>query len=321
MSILVTNGGLLTTIQDLGRYGFQSFGVNPCGAMDRHATRLLNELLGNEPNSAVIEMHFPAGEYLFEKSIQFALGGADFSAELSQKRISNWTAVQASAGDILSFPKRRIGSRAYIAVRGGVNAESWLGSVSTSLQTGMAGFRGRKLKVGDRISFADNLSGLGATTGQRIGCSLTPNYSVSPVVRVIRGPEFDAMTAKSQQTFLGKQYKISHRSDRMGFRLEGPTLYKLSESEMLSSGTTFGTVQLLNDGQMIVLMADHQTTGGYPRIATIASVDLPLIAQLTAGDKVTFQMTSVDEAERLLLDWEKSLAFLKQGLKFRQQRL
>jgi len=320
MSILVTKSGFLSTIQDLGRYGFQSLGVNPGGAMDRQAVRLLNELLGNKPDAPVIEMHFPAGEFLFETTCQFAIGGADFTVQLSSKAVSNWTVLEAQPGDRLSFHHRRFGNRSYLAVGGGLAADSWLGSASTNLQIGVGGFRGRKLEAGDRIELEHKTTGL-HIGGETIGWSLVPKYSASPTLRVIQGPEFEEVTAISQQAFLAESYAISRSSDRMGFRLEGPALYKLSETEMLSSGTTFGTIQLLNDGQLIVLMADHQTTGGYPRIATIAVIDLPLMAQLGPGDRLSFQIVSVTEADQLLFEWEKNMAFMKQGLRFKRQGL
>jgi antagonist of KipI len=316
MSLLVTKEGLLTTVQDLGRYGRRSFGVNPSGVMDRTATRLLNLLLGNNENAPVFEMHFPAGEYLFEQSTSFAIGGADFSEHLSNEPIANWSMIRANAGDLLKFTRKTAGNRAYLAVKGGFEVQPWLDSASTSLVTSTGGFQGRRLCTGDRIPFA----GTGEPMHQpstRIGTSLLPAYSPVPSLRILAGPEFDELTGKSQHEFLTNKFDISPRSDRMGFRLSGPPLSRLSDSEMLSSGTTFGTIQLLPDGQMIVLMADHQTTGGYPRIGTIASIDLPLIAQLGPGNKVSFELIDQVEAERLVIKLERDIAYFKTGLRVR----
>jgi len=310
---MVIKEGMLTTVQDLGRYGFRSFGVNPGGVMDRAAASLLNQLLGNDENAAVLEMHFPAGEFLFEEATDLAIGGADFSAELSSGPITQWAVTHARKGDVLRFVKKHMGNRAYLAVSGGFKVDEWLGSASTSLVTATGGFDGRRLIAGDRIKFKPGAECWYSSA--RVGNSLVPLYSDSPILRVTAGPEFDMLTGISQDQFFTKQFAISPQSNRMGFRLNGPRLYKLSDTEILSSGTTFGTIQLLPDGQMIVLMADHQTTGGYPRIATIASVDLPLIAQLGPGSKVSFDLIETEYAERLVLDLEKSFAFLRTGLR------
>jgi len=319
MSLLVVKEGLLTTVQDLGRFGYRPFGVNPSGVMDRTAARLLNVLSGNEENAAVLEMHFPPGEFIFENDIDFAIGGADLSAELSSETVTQWAYTHAQKGDILRFARKQMGHRAYLAVSGGFQVAEWLASSSTSLVTATGGFCGRRLVKGDRIPI--NPAAAGSLNSSRIGNSLVPLYSDSPTLRVTRGPEFDMLTGVSEHQLFTKQFAISPQSDRMGFRLNGPRLYRLSDVEILSSGTTFGTIQLLPDGQMIVLMADHQTTGGYPRIATIASVDLPLIAQLGPGNKVSFDVIETEQAERLVVDLEKSIAFLRTGLRVRRGRL
>ena len=320
MSLLVTKEGMLTTVQDLGRMGYRTFGVNPGGVMDRTATRLLNQILENDPNAPVLELHFPAGEYLFEAETTFAVGGADFSPALSAVTIDSWTVYSASPGDVLKFPTKRSGSRSYLAVSGGFCVESWLRSCSTSLLTGKGGFHGRKLRTGDRISIAP-FTDSDDSACKTIGRSLIPPYSQSPALRVVAGPEYDLLTGISQHALFTKEFVVSRQSDRMGFRLQGPTLFRLNDSEILSSGTTFGTIQLLPDGQMIVLMADHQTTGGYPRIATIVSVDLPLIAQLGPGDEVLFELIDLEQAECLALNFERDLLFLKAGVRARNGRL
>lgn len=320
MSLLVSKEGILTTVQDLGRYGFRFFGVNPSGVMDRSAARIVNIILGNDENAALIELHFPAGEFLFEAETPFALGGADFSPELSNTCVPLWTTVQARGGDVLKFRKKRAGNRAYLAVAGGFHVDKWLDSASTSLVTGMGGFNGRRILFGDHIPFKP-VNSSNKWSNLRIGNSLIPAYSSSPKLRITAGPEFDMLTGIGQQHFLSGQFVVSPESNRMGFRLQGPSITRLTESEILSSGTTFGTVQLLPDGQLIVLMADHQTTGGYPRIATITAVDLPLIAQLGSGDEISFELIDLEAAENLLLDLERDIAFLKTGLRLRRGAL
>ena len=316
MSIVVKKEGILSTIQDLGRFGYRRFGINPGGVMDRTSARAVNYLLGNEPTAAVIEFHFPAGSFEFENECDFAIGGADFSAKLDDRVVRTGTVDTASVGSVLSFERRVSGNRAYLAVAGGFEAEVWLGSASTNLLAIMGGHHGTRLRTDDRIEFATNRP-MRSTSGLTIGPSLLHACRSPLVIRVTAGPEFDVLTAVSEQKLFENTFEILHQSDRMGFHLSGEPLYRIDDSEMLSSVVTFGTVQLLPDGQMIVLMADHQTTGGYPRILNVASVDLPLLAQMGAGDGVSFRLISVAEAEHLQHELEQGFAFLRFGVRAR----
>ncbi|MDQ3798409.1 MAG: biotin-dependent carboxyltransferase family protein [Acidobacteriota bacterium] len=312
MSILVLKSGILDTFQDTGRNGFRRLGINPNGAMDRHAARSINILLGNEEAEAVLEMHFPAPVLEFEKDALVALGGADFSAKLNENPIENWRPVFARKGDILRFPERKSGARIYLAARGGFAAEKWLGSASANLRAGI----GKALRKNDRILLKQPATaGKERKTNFKISNSLIPRYSNFPTVRVTVGAEFDTLTALGAETFLKNSFAVTPDSDRMGFRLKGEPLYPLEETRLVSSAVNFGTIQLLPGGQMIILMADHQTTGGYPRLAHIAEIDLPLVAQLNAGDKIYFKMISLPEAEDLILEREKDLNLLKTAVK------
>ena len=314
MSVLIRKEGILSTIQDLGRFGYREFGVNVGGPMDALSVRANNILLGNDENAAVIEMHFPADAIEFEKACLFAIGGADFRPLIDGNEIDSSRVYKASVGSVLSFRRRIRGQRAYLAVRDGFCIDKWLSSSSTNLRAHIGGFCGRRLMKGDRINIGTASEHDSKSIGKRLGTSLTPVVEPPAVIRVIAGPEFDDLTAVSQQTLFTNHFLISRDSDRMGYRLSGEVLYKLNECEMLSSGVTFGTVQLLPDGQMIVLMADHQTAGGYPRILTVASVDQPILAQLGAGDEITFKLIDVGQAEQLYLEREKNLAILRTGI-------
>ncbi|CAN5702964.1 biotin-dependent carboxyltransferase family protein [soil metagenome] len=320
MSLIIKKAGLLSTVQDLGRNGFRRFGINPNGAMDKTAARLINILLGNSETEAVIEMHFPAPEILFEEETMFALGGADFGAKLNDEPIENWRIHFAEAGSVLKFTEKISGNRCYFSVKSGFKIENWLASASTNLTANIGGFNGRKLETGDRIEFNQNSKFKIQNSKFKISNKLIPFYSRFPTVRIIKGAEFDNLTALSEKQFLNETFTISKDSNRMGFRLEGKPLFLLEKQELVSSAVDFGTIQLLPDGQFIVLMADHQTTGGYPRPGIIISVDLPLIAQLGANDKVGFHLVSVAEAENLLLEFEKDLNFLRIGSKFALKR-
>jgi antagonist of KipI len=311
MSISILKSGILNTVQDLGRNGFRHLGINPGGAMDRHAARLINILLGNEETGAVLEMHFPAPVLEFEKDALIALGGADFSAKLNEKPLENWRPIFANRQDVLSFPERKSGARIYLAARGGLAAEKWLGSASANLRAGF----GKALRKGDKVFFNSQFAIRNPRFNYKISNSLIPRYSNFPTVRVTAGAEFDGLTAPSAESFLKNSFTVTPNSDRMGFRLAGEPLYLPENVRLVSSAVNFGTIQLLPDGQMIVLMADHQTTGGYPRLAHIAEIDLPLVAQLNANDKIYFKMISPAEAENLILQHEKDLSLLKTAVK------
>lgn len=310
MSLFVQKPGILTTIQDGGRTGSRSLGINPSGAMDRTAMALINLLLGNDENEAMIEMHFPAGEFVFEVDCSFAVGGADLGAVLNGIEIANWSSAIARRGDRLRFSNRQNGNRAYLAVAGGFSIPEWLGSKSTNIAVNAGGIGGRRLQAGDRIGFLNPIT----CKTRRLGPSMIPKYNRFPTVRVIAGAEFEELTALSERAFLNEGFKVTNESNRMGFRLSGMPISLLDTKEMVSAAVTFGTIQLLPDGQMIVLMADHQTAGGYPRIANVISADLPLVAQLGPGDGIGFRLVSIDDAESLLARREEDIRYLKVGI-------
>lgn len=316
MSISFLKTGLLTTIQDLGRNGFRRFGINPNGAMDRAAARMINILLGNPETEGILEMHFPASPILFEENAVIALGGADFAAEIDGRKIENWRAVFVKKGGVLNFPAKISGNRLYLSIRGGFQIEDWLDSHSTNLKAESGGFHGRAILKGDRVFFKQSAS-QPSEFSYKISRELIPYYSHFPTVRVVAGAEFDNLTAESRKKFQTQNYTIRRESDRMGFRLAGENLQLSQPRELLSSAVNFGTIQLLPDGQLIVLMADHQTTGGYPRLAHVISRDLPVAAQLGANDKMNFKIVFVEEAERLAESFERDLNFLKAACRFK----
>ncbi len=311
MSIKFTTNGILNTIQDLGRYGYQKFGINPNGAMDKTAVRLINILLGNDENEAVLEMHFPCPNLLFEDDAVIAIGGADFGAKLNDTEIENWKTYFVEKGSTLKFIEKRFGARIYLSVKNGFETEKWLNSSSTNLVANI----NKALRKNDTIQFKkQNLKP--KKQNIKIANSMLPFYSNFPTVRVVAGAEFENLTALSEQNFLTKNFVVSTDSNRMGYRLQGESLYLLDDLELVSTAVNFGTIQLLPNGQLIILMADHQTTGGYPRIANVISLDLPLLAQLNPNDKIAFHQISQTEAERLFLQHKKDLSFLKLGVKF-----
>lgn len=313
MGIVIEKPGILTTVQDLGRQGYRRLGINPGGAMDRTAARLVNILLGNDENDAVVEMHFPAAQLRFETNAVIAIGGANFAAELDGKAIANWQPVFAKQGSVLRFAERGPGNRAYLAVPGGFAVEPWLGSSSTNLAAKIGGMEGRRLAARDTIGFQKETGDVTLTRPSIVRSSLLPFYSRFPTVRIIAGAEFERVNETGKTALTGHDFVIGKASDRMGFRFEGEPISLTDPLELLSSAVSFGTIQLLPDGQLIVLMADHQTTGGYPRIAHVISRDLPLLAQLGPGDKVAFHLIEHAEAEQLAVDFERELRFFRVG--------
>lgn len=283
--------------------------------MDRSAARIVNALLGNEDASPVLEFHFPAPEIEFDTTTTIAIGGADFGARIEETEIRNWSTRRVLPGEVLKFAKPHSGNRAYLAVPGGLAADRWLGSASTNLAVGIGGCNGRKLAPGDRLE-CEGRANVGPLT---VGRSLVPRYSRYPTVRVVPGNEFEHLTAADERVFISEGFTLTNDCDRMGFRLSGKALHMLDDRQMVSAAVSCGTIQLLPDGQIIVLMADHQTSGGYPRIASVISADLPLLAQCGPGDGVSFQMVSIADAERLALEFDAELNLLRAGCRLQGQ--
>ncbi|RQO74876.1 KipI antagonist [Pedobacter sp. KBW06] len=316
MGIKVLKAGLLTTVQDAGRYGYRKDGIILAGAMDAHAWKLGNMLVGNTAGEAGIECTLMGPFLLFEQDQLIAITGADLSAEVDGVPVPMWRPIHIQKGAILSFGQARSGCRTYLAVHGGFDLPPVLGSNSTYLRAGFGGLEGRALKTGDLIPFKSAAPDLPGAF----------NWSLSPkmyqrrqdeLIRVIRGPEFEDFHEKSMAAILTEKFKISKEADRMGYRLEGTALKLLKKKEMLSSAVAFGTVQVTAEGNPIVLMADHQTTGGYPRILQVASVDLGKLAQFQSGDLLSFELITLAQAQVLAVSEEQELRQLHQTLTFK----
>lgn len=297
MGLLIQKEGILTTLQGLGKYGLQRFGINPGGAMDRTSARLVNLIAGNADDEPLIEMHFPAGQIVFEADCIFALGGADFQPSLNGDGLENWRCIFAEATSVLKFGRKLKGNRCYLAVQGG-------------FKPGIADNRRFK---GFRIAAANEPQRRDGFLNRGVSPSMLPVYSSFPTVRVVAGGEFDFLSDADERSLTEENFVITNDSNRMGYRLNGPKLNPIRTTEMVSSAVSFGTIQLLPDGQLIVLMADHQTSGGYPRIANVISVDLPLLAQLGVNDKVAFKLVDIAEAERVAIQFERDVRLLRIG--------
>lgn len=316
MGIKVIKAGMLTTIQDLGRIGYRKDGVIESGAMDKDALLMGNLLLGNEETEAGLECTLSGPTLLFENEALIAITGADLSAEIDGAAVEMWRPILVAKGAVLSFGEALAGCRAYLTVQGGFDIPQVLGSYSTYLRAGFGGFEGRALKKGDQIAFKQEIPVL----PERLNWSLSRGMyaSLNPeVIRVIKGPEFDLFQEKSIADLFIKAFTISNAADRMGYQLEGPLLQLKTNKEMLSSAVAFGTVQVTAEGSPVVLMADHQTTGGYPRILQVLSVDLGKLAQLRSGQVIQFEMLTLKQAQKLLTARTEEINQLKQSLTFK----
>jgi antagonist of KipI len=305
----VEKSGLLTTIQDLGRPHAMPAGVPAGGAMDRFAHRAANLLAGNDEGAATLECTVNGPSLVAVRPCLVAIAGADFDPQVNGRPAPMWTGVLMSEGDELTFAGRRWGARAYIAVAGGIAGDRWLGSMSTNLLCARGGMHGRPVSTGDVISVA-GLPREPAMSGRHLAQRDRPDYS-DHILPAIAGPHVRRLGPEGREALFGSVFRMSRDADRMGYRLDGPML-ELSGEELLSFGLVFGAVQVPRGGQPILLMADHQTAGGYPVVATVAGAALPVAAQLLPGDELSFMEAGVEEslrlraAQRLALDSLKS---------------
>jgi len=287
--------GLFTTVQDLGRPWAMSAGVQSGGAMDRFAHSAANLLVGNDPGYAALECTITGPHLVAEHACLISLTGADFEPYVNGESVPGWTSLFLGAGDRLTFGARSAGARLYIAVAGGIEADRWLGSLSTNVLAARGGKQGRPLKSGDTISVAGEPR-RPAVSGRHMPEQLRPDYADHALL-AISGPHAKRLTPEGRRILFDSPYRISRDADRMGYRLEGSQL-QTSGDELLSFGLVPGVVQVPRGGQPILLMADHQTAGGYPVVATVISASLPVAAQLLPGDEMRFIEVTLERAQR-----------------------
>lgn len=290
-TVIVHTAGLLTTVQDRGRYGYQRFGMPVSGAMDVFSLELANLLVGNDPGDACLEATISGPELEFTGATWIAITGADMDPHLNGQGIPMNTAVDVRPGDRLGFRGLRSGCRAYIACAGGITVPPVMGSRSTYLRAGIGGFQGRALMPGDEMPLGEPLGKPGL---KKIPEGLIPEYKHEQTIRIISGPEAHYFEIAGLRSFLSTEYTVTAQSDRMGYRLSGePIRHKEGMTNIISAGISLGTVQVPGYGQPIILMADRQTSGGYARIANVIAADLTLIAQMRPGDIIRFKETTL----------------------------
>lgn len=290
--------GIQTTVQDLGRHGNRHLGVAQCGALDAPALWLANRLVNNPAGLAGLEMIGGPIEIRFLRRTWFALTGADFAATLDGKAVDSGWRCLATAGQVLKLRGPKSGVRAYLAIDGGIDVPEILGGRATDIQAKFGGFQGRALKAGDQLPL-----GAAHECGRKIG---TWQSQWSPKVRVLRGPEFEQFSDDARETFFSQPWTVSMQSNRMACRMEGPVLLREPADELRSHGLLPGVIQVPPNGQPIVLLADSQTTGGYPRIAVVVEADLWKFAQAPAGSSIQFVETDLDGARAAREEWQQN---------------
>jgi antagonist of KipI len=301
----VVEPGMFTTIQDLGRPGRRAAGVPPGGAVDRFALVAANLLVGNAEGAAALECALSGPALVALRSCLVSVTGADFGATLNGVPMPGWTGVFLTAGDRLAFSGRRWGARVYVAVAGGLDAERWLGSAATYVLVGRGGVHGRPVKAGDELAVAAPAP-RPAVVGRCLPDGLRPAYADEPELTAVPGPHARMLAPASRRAFFRELWTVSRDADRMGYRLEGDVLQVRGE-ELVSFGLAMGCVQVPPAGQPILLMADHQTAGGYPVVAGVARCDLPLAAQLLPGGHLRFREVTVEAAQA---EWRRQRAVL-----------
>jgi len=298
VALEVLDGGLLTTVQDLGRTGYERYGVPVAGAMDPFALRAANWLVGNPPDVAALEVTLAGPRLRATEKCLIAVTGADLGLRVNGWNLPAWMAVFVRQGWTIEFSGRETGCRAALAVAGGIDVAPVMESRSTYLSGGFGGFEGRALCRGDFISVGSVGFHLPERAGQTFPSRLISNYGDAPTIRVILGPQDDYFTDEGVATFLSSEYVVSPTSDRMGCRLQGPQIAHKDATGIISDGIPLGAVQVPPDGQPIVMLADRQTTGGYPKIGTVISADIPLLAQCVPGQsRVRFEAIGMEEAQ------------------------
>ncbi|ANI90420.1 hypothetical protein A9P82_14675 [Arachidicoccus ginsenosidimutans] len=311
MSLKIIKAGILDTVQDTGRLRYRHLGINPGGAMDAFAARIANILVNNNADDAVLEMHFPASQILFQKPAIIVLSGANFSPKLNGKTVASYQPIFVNVGDKLVFERCISGARLYLAVYGGFKTDKWLNSYSTNLKLNCGGHFGRSLKKDDVLEYGKTLSEKIINAVEKITWKAAIIQENDDEILVLKGNEWEQLNDESKALFENNYFEITAKSDRMGYRLLGQSLSRKQNTEMLSSAVNFGTIQLLPNGQLIVLMADHQTTGGYPRVAHVISAHRNKLAQYSAGKKIKFIFTTQAVAEAKAMEQRRFLEQLK----------
>jgi len=303
----VLERGFLAVVQDLGRFGYQKYGVSPSGAMDTFSFRIANLLVGNEVNQAVLEITGVGPKLEVLNDILVALTGADLYSNINGIPLPKWKSIKVKKGSVIYLGNAKRGLRAYLSIKGGIDVPKILGSKSTYLRGKIGGIEGRALAKGDIINSIVPTESLEKTRERYLPSNFFPTLANSIEVRVLMGPQDDYFNSLGIGTFLNSTYVVRTESDRTGYRLKGRIISHKDKTGIISDAISKGAIQVPGNGLPIILMADRQVTGGYPKIACVSSVDTNRIAQLKPGDKIKFKRIDIKEAHELLREENEKL--------------
>ncbi|OFI06958.1 KipI antagonist [Clostridium acetireducens DSM 10703] len=310
----IINAGLFTTIQDKGRIGYQQFGMSTAGAMDEFSLKVGNILLGNDEYEGALEITMVGPQIEFNTSTVIVITGANISPKLNNNSIPMWHSIKVKKGDVLSFGGAKSGCRSYICFAGGIDVPKVLGSKSTYVKAAIGGFKGRALKSGDEINLVKINKSLDHIANRTIPENFIPKYFKNHEIRLILGPQHESFSKEEIEKFLNSEYEISNQADRMGYRLSGPEIKHIKGADIISDGIALGSVQIPGHGMPIIMMADRQTTGGYTKIATIISTDIPVLGQAKPGDKIKFKNITIEEAHEVLRNYNNLFKNIKKSI-------
>ncbi|WP_235849042.1 MULTISPECIES: biotin-dependent carboxyltransferase family protein [Bacillaceae] len=314
----VMESGLHTTVQDLGRYGYQQYGISPAGAMDDVSYQLGNILLGNPRNAASLEITMVGPTLKALKDTIISITGANLSPSLDGKTVDMWRNILVEKGQTLRFGKPVAGARAYLAVIGGIHVPEVMGSKSTYVKGNFGGMNGRPLAERDIVEASNVPTDYKSMTRKKLSKDAQPSFLGK--IRVVQGPQWDHFTEGAIHDFLNSPFTITNQSDRMGYRLQGNmgiALRDQGRKEMITDPVAKGSIQVPKNGSPIILMSDRQTTGGYPKIANVISAELYKVAQRLPGEQIVFEKVSVVEAQRQWRNREKLFRQLELGVALR----
>lgn len=312
MGIRILKGGMMTTVQDMGRTGYQSQGFSVAGVMDVRSFRIANLLLDNPENEAVLEITLIGPTLEFTSATIIAITGGDFQPTINGEPAPMYTALYMNKGDILKFGSARTGSRGYIAFSSYLDVPVVMGSRCTNMKSAIGGFKGRKLQAGDYMNFRIKRRYLPFFLSRKLEPDDFDREEAE--IRVVMGPQDELFSRQGIETFLSSEYTVTSDFDRMGCRLEGPFIAPMETSDIISDGIAFGSVQVPSHGKPIILLSDRQTTGGYGKIATVASVDIPKVVQRKTDHRISFKAITVQEAQELIHKEDQELDAMRKRI-------
>lgn len=297
MELKITNAGMLTTVQDLGRWGYQSDGVPVAGAMDLEALRFGNAMLGNVENAAALEVTILGPEIVADGEGLALFAGADLGFSLNGAEIGSWTVIAVKSGDVLSFCGPKLGCRGYLCFSGCIDVPVVMGSRSTYTRARIGGYQGRALKRGDLLRTGESPAAWRRLAGFTLPEELRPDYSPDKPLRILTGLQSDAFTEEGLNTLFSSEYTVSVETDRMGSRFEGPKIGHADKSaDIVSDAIPLGAVQIPGHGTPIAMLADRQTTGGYTKVGVLSPASIQDLVQRMPGSKIRFEKCSMEDA-------------------------